>query len=83
MAFGSSYWEVGKKNEDSRNQAMLFSYLLVYFVSWSVKTIPGIVSFDLKNLWKEAGGNGTGVGSLITTLYLLPVFLRIPNILLT
>ena len=46
--------------------------------------MPGILSFDLKNLWKEAGGSGSGSeDSLIPTLYLFPAFLRIVNISLT
>ena len=73
-----------KKTRIQEIRQCYVSYLLLYSFSWSVKTIPGILSFDFKNLWKEAGGNGSGsLGSLMPTLYLRPASLRIRNISLT
>ena len=73
-----------KKRRVQEIRRCYVSYLLLYLFSWSVKTIPGILSFDFKNLWKEAGGNGSSSsGSLIPTLYLFPASLRIASISLT
>ena len=67
------------------NRQNALSHLFLYCCSWSVNTIPGILLFDLRNLWKEAGGRGIGccTGSLMSTLYLLPDSLRIFNISFT